>query len=154
MNGRERPIARIEGVTQRYGKAIALDAVSIELPAGCMVGFIGPDGVGKSSLLSIIAGARRVQSGNVFVLNGDIKDSAHRAAIFASPICLKDWARTFMQTSASARTSSSSGANLRPPARNRTRAVFRPSGEEIIRRHAAEARALLLPHPRSRSPDP
>jgi ribosome-dependent ATPase len=81
MIGRERPVARIENVTQRYGKTAALDTVSIELPAGCIVGFIGPDGVGKSSLLSIIAGARRVQSGNVFVLDGDIKDAAHRAAI-------------------------------------------------------------------------
>ena len=81
MIGRERSVARIEDVTQRYGKAVALDAVTIELPAGCMVGFIGPDGVGKSSLLSIIAGARQIQSGNVFVLNGDIADSAHRAAI-------------------------------------------------------------------------
>jgi ribosome-dependent ATPase len=81
MIGRERSVARIEDVTQRYGKAVALDAVTIELPAGCMVGFIGPDGVGKSSLLSIIAGARQVQSGNVFVLDGDIKDSEHRAAI-------------------------------------------------------------------------
>jgi len=81
MIGRERSVARIEDVTQRYGKAVALDAVTIELPAGCMVGFIGPDGVGKSSLLSIIAGARQIQSGNVFVLNGDIADSAHRVAI-------------------------------------------------------------------------
>src|SRR5258708_5888040 len=81
MIGRERSVARIEDVTQRYGTAVALDAVTIELPAGCMVGFIGPDGVGKSSLLSIVAGARQVQSGNVFVLDGDMKDSAHRAAI-------------------------------------------------------------------------
>jgi ribosome-dependent ATPase len=81
MIGRERSVARTEGVTQRYGSSVALDAVTIELPAGCMAGFIGPDGVGKSSLLSIIAGARQVQSGNVFVLDGDIKDPPHRAAI-------------------------------------------------------------------------
>ena len=81
MIGRERSVARIEDVTQRYGTKVALDAVTIELPTGCMVGFIGPDGVGKSSLLSIVAGARQIQSGNVFVLDGDIKDSAHRAAI-------------------------------------------------------------------------
>jgi len=47
MIGRERPVARIEGVTQRYGTVVALDAVTIELPAGCMVGFIGPDGGGQ-----------------------------------------------------------------------------------------------------------
>jgi ribosome-dependent ATPase len=81
MTGRERLVARIEHVDQRYGTVVALDAVTLELPAGCMVGFIGPDGVGKSSLLSILAGARQVQSGNVFVLDGDMKDPAHRAAI-------------------------------------------------------------------------
>jgi ribosome-dependent ATPase len=84
MIGRERPVARLEGVTQRYGTVVALDAVTAVLPAGCMVGFIGPDGVGKSSLLSMVAGARQVQSGNVFVLDGDMKDSAHRAAICQS----------------------------------------------------------------------
>jgi ribosome-dependent ATPase len=79
--GRDRPVARIEGVTQRYGAAVALEAVSIEIPTGCMAGFIGPDGVGKSTLLSLVAGARQVQSGNVFVLEGDMKSLAHRAAI-------------------------------------------------------------------------
>ena len=77
----ERPVARIEDVTQRYGAAVALDGVTIELPANCMVGFIGPDGVGKSTLLGVIAGARQVQSGNAFVLDGNIKNSEHRTAI-------------------------------------------------------------------------
>lgn len=75
------PVARLENVTQHYGRVVALDMVTIALPAGCMVGLIGPDGVGKSTLLSIIAGARQVQSGRVFVLNGDITDSRHRTAV-------------------------------------------------------------------------
>ena len=98
MIGRERSVARIEDVTQRYGATVALDAVTLDLPAGCMVGFIGPDGVGKSSLLSIVAGARQVQSGNVFVLDGDMKEfsasgcglPAHRlyaARIGQEPLC-------------------------------------------------------------------
>ncbi len=81
MIGRVGSVARIEDVTQRYGATVALDAVTLDLPAGCVVGFIGPDGVGKSSLLSIVAGARQVQSGNVFVLDGDMKESAHRGAV-------------------------------------------------------------------------
>ena len=81
MIGRGRPVARLDDVTQRYAGAVALDAVTIELPAGCMVGLIGPDGVGKSSLLSIVAGARQIQSGKVFVLDGDMADAAHRTAI-------------------------------------------------------------------------
>jgi ribosome-dependent ATPase len=81
MIGRAAPVAHLDEITHRYGGAIALDAVTVELPSGCMVGLIGPDGVGKSSLLSIIAGARQVQSGRAIVLEGDIADAQHRAAI-------------------------------------------------------------------------
>jgi ribosome-dependent ATPase len=74
-------IARLEDVTQRYGKTVALDGVTLALPAGRLVGLIGPDGVGKSTLLSIVAGARKIQSGKAYVLDGDIADAAHRAAV-------------------------------------------------------------------------
>jgi ribosome-dependent ATPase len=83
MNGRAAPVARLENVTQRYKRAVALDNVAVSLPAGCMVGLIGPDGVGKSTLLSMIAGARQVQSGRVVVLDGDMADASHRNAICA-----------------------------------------------------------------------
>jgi len=81
MTARESPVAHIENVTQRYGKMVALDNVTIDLPAGCMVGLIGPDGVGKSSLLSMIAGARQIQSGRVIVLDNDMADPRRRAEI-------------------------------------------------------------------------
>ena len=74
-------VARLAAVTQRYGKVTALDGVTLDIPSGCMVGLIGPDGVGKSTLLSLIAGARQVQSGVVSVLGGDMVDASHRAAI-------------------------------------------------------------------------
>lgn len=74
-------IARLRGVGLRYGNRVALDAVSLDLPAGCMVGLIGPDGVGKSSLLALIAGARRLQAGEIEVLGGDIAEARHRQAI-------------------------------------------------------------------------
>ena len=74
-------VAYLDGVTHRYGRVTALDAVTLALPAGEIVGLIGPDGVGKSSLLAIIAGARRVQSGKAHVLGGDIASAAHRAAV-------------------------------------------------------------------------
>jgi ribosome-dependent ATPase len=81
MTAREGPVARVENITQRYGKMVALDGVTIDLPAGCMVGLIGPDGVGKSSLLSMIAGARQIQSGRVIVLDNDMADSRARSEI-------------------------------------------------------------------------
>ena len=75
------PIAQLQNVTQRYKRAVALDDVTVALPSGCMVGLIGPDGVGKSTLLSMLAGARSVQSGRVIVLGGDMADAGHRNAI-------------------------------------------------------------------------
>ena len=81
MIGSREAVAYLDGVTHRYGNLTALDAASLALPAGSMVGVIGPDGVGKSSLLAIIAGARRIQSGKVHVLGGDMAQPAHRAAV-------------------------------------------------------------------------
>ena len=75
------PVARIAGVGLRYGRAVALESVSLDLPAGVMVGFIGPDGVGKSSLLALIAGARAIQSGRIEALDGDMASARHRDAV-------------------------------------------------------------------------
>src|SRR5690554_7760814 len=74
-------VASIREVSLHYGKTRALDALSLEVPAGCMVGLIGPDGVGKSSLLSLLAGARVIQSGQIEVLGGDMALKRHRDAI-------------------------------------------------------------------------
>lgn len=46
-----------------------------------MVGLIGPDGVGKSSLLALLAGARKMQDGEIRVLDGDMRDRRHRRAV-------------------------------------------------------------------------
>ncbi|HEV2335252.1 MAG TPA: ribosome-associated ATPase/putative transporter RbbA [Stellaceae bacterium] len=80
MSGRG-DVARLANLTHRYGGTAALDGVSLTFPAGCLVGLVGPDGVGKSTLLGILAGARRIQSGTVTVLGGEMTDAAHRAAI-------------------------------------------------------------------------
>ena len=71
-------VARLHGVRLTFGKTRALDGIDLAIPAGRMVGLIGPDGVGKSSLLSLIAGAQRIQQGRVMVLNGDMADARHR----------------------------------------------------------------------------
>ncbi|CDM25021.1 ABC-type multidrug transport system, permease component [Castellaniella defragrans 65Phen] len=71
-------VARIQGLSHRYGKTRALDRIDLDIPAGRMVGLIGPDGVGKSTLLSILAGARVIQEGRAEVLGGDMARRAHR----------------------------------------------------------------------------
>ena len=72
------PVVRLAGVRLRYGKAEALRGIDLNLSPGRMIGLIGPDGVGKSSLLSLVAGARAVQDGTVHVLGGDMADRRHR----------------------------------------------------------------------------
>ncbi|MBN8441130.1 MAG: ribosome-associated ATPase/putative transporter RbbA [Thauera sp.] len=80
-DGAAEPIVRLSGVSHRYGETAAADDVSLSIPRGCMVGFIGPDGVGKSTWLGLIAGARRIQRGAVEVLGGDMGGAAHRSAV-------------------------------------------------------------------------
>lgn len=70
--------ARLDHVSHRYGDTVALDDVSLSLPAGRMVGIIGPDGVGKSTLLALVAGVRRIQRGHVLALDGDMAEARHR----------------------------------------------------------------------------
>ena len=71
----------IDHLSHRYGKTTALDNISLTLPRGATVGLIGPDGVGKSTLLGIIAGVRRIQSGQVRVLDGDMTRARDRLAL-------------------------------------------------------------------------
>jgi len=74
-------VARLSAIGLRYGNILTLDDVNLEIPAGCVVGFIGPDGVGKSSLLALLSGARKIQSGSVEVLGGNMADARHRNAV-------------------------------------------------------------------------
>jgi len=74
-------IASLEGVTQKYGSTFALEDLTIEIPSSKIVGLIGPDGVGKSTLLALIAGARSIQTGRVTVLDADMSKRADREAI-------------------------------------------------------------------------
>ena len=72
------PVARLARVGLSYGTTRALEDITLDIPAGCVVGLIGPDGVGKSSLLSLVAGAHVIQDGHVEVLGGDMADARHR----------------------------------------------------------------------------
>jgi len=75
------PIVRLADLAHRYGDVLAADGVTLDIPAGRMVGFIGPDGVGKSTWLGLIAGAREIQHGTVEVLGGDMASARHRGAV-------------------------------------------------------------------------
>ena len=76
------PVATIVDVHHSYASTVALDGVSLDLQPGRMLGLIGPDGVGKSTLLGLLAGARKIQGGTVTVLGGSMTDKAHREAVY------------------------------------------------------------------------
>lgn len=79
MNGEQQEfVVRLSHVSLNYGKTEALKDVSLNIPAGQMIGLIGPDGVGKSSLLSLISGSRIIQKGDVWVMGGDMRQKSHR----------------------------------------------------------------------------
>ncbi|MZR30758.1 ribosome-associated ATPase/putative transporter RbbA [Sneathiella litorea] len=71
-------VAALTGVSHRYGETAALEDVSVTIPTGQMVGFIGPDGVGKSTFLGLVAGVRRLQNGKLEVLGGSMSNRQHR----------------------------------------------------------------------------
>lgn len=79
--GGKPPVARLRHLGLRNRRTVALDEIELDIPSGCMVGLIGPDGVGKSSLLALVAGARVIQSGQVQVVGGDMAAAAHRDAV-------------------------------------------------------------------------
>jgi ribosome-dependent ATPase len=81
MSSEHAAVVRVQGLSHRYRKVVALDGIELEIATGAMVGLIGPDGVGKSSLLAILAGARKIQQGSVQVLGGDMAQARHRSEV-------------------------------------------------------------------------
>ena len=73
-----KPVVSIKDVTHHYGKVVALDNISLDIPSGIMVGIVGPDGVGKSTLMALVAGSKKIQQGTVITLDGDMADFRHR----------------------------------------------------------------------------
>lgn len=73
-------IAQARGLQHSYAQKSVLGPLDIDIPAGVMAGFIGPDGVGKSTLLALLTGVRELQQGELQVLNGNMRDVQHRRA--------------------------------------------------------------------------
>lgn len=57
----------VRGLTVRYGRTTALDAVDLSFPAGAITGLLGRNGSGKTTLASVVAAFRRPTSGTVLV---------------------------------------------------------------------------------------
>jgi branched-chain amino acid transport system ATP-binding protein len=67
---------RVEGVTKRFGGLVAVDAASIDAPAGRITGLIGPNGAGKTTLFAVIAGFEMPSLGRVVFEDADVTEVA------------------------------------------------------------------------------
>ncbi len=65
-------VLETRNVRRSFGGVVAVDDVSISVPAGHVVGLIGPNGAGKSTLLSILAGAESPDTGSVWFLGDEV----------------------------------------------------------------------------------
>ena len=79
MEAKPAAAVSLSGVRHTYGKVVALRDLALSIPSGCKLAVVGPDGVGKSTLLGLIGGVRRIQRGSVGVLGGDMASAAHRS---------------------------------------------------------------------------
>ena len=133
----------------------------LDLPAGCMVGLIGPDGVGKSSLLALIAGARRIQQGQVEVLGGDMADAGFRRAacpriaympqglgknLLPDAVGLRE--HRLLRPAVRPQPCRGQAPHRRAAGQYRAGPLPGPTGRQAVRRHEAEAVPVLRPDPR------
>jgi putative ABC transport system ATP-binding protein len=59
-------VLRLEGVSKRFGPRIVLNDVSLEVAAGEYIAVVGDSGIGKSTLLNVMAGLETVDAGRIF----------------------------------------------------------------------------------------
>jgi ABC-2 type transport system ATP-binding protein len=78
-------LARTEAATRHYGPVLALDGVSLDVPAGQLLGLLGPNGAGKTTLLQLLAGLRKPTSGTVELFGGDPRDASRRRRLGCTP---------------------------------------------------------------------
>ncbi len=80
-NQPDAPVVEFHELSLSYGSTVGIDRLTLALPPRKLIGLIGPDGVGKSTLLSLVTGAHAMQKGELRVLGGDMRDAEHRNRI-------------------------------------------------------------------------
>jgi ABC-2 type transport system ATP-binding protein len=75
LDGRPAALAT-EGLSKRYGRRLAVDRLSIEVPTGVVAGFIGPNGAGKTTTMAMLLGLVRPSAGTATVLGASIEEPA------------------------------------------------------------------------------
>jgi branched-chain amino acid transport system ATP-binding protein len=75
------PLLQVDRLTRRFGGLVAVDALSFSIDAGEVVGLLGPNGSGKTTVLNLLSGALRADAGTVALKGLEIAGKpAHRIA--------------------------------------------------------------------------
>ena len=69
-------LLKVKEITVHYGKAIAVDSVSLEVAEGAVVTIIGANGAGKSTILKALSGLTPITSGEIWFLDREIDGMA------------------------------------------------------------------------------
>ncbi|MGH9852344.1 MAG: ATP-binding cassette domain-containing protein, partial [Blastocatellia bacterium] len=101
------PVAiSIENLTKRYGETLAVDRLSLEVPAGRLFGFLGPNGAGKSTTIGCLTGLIDPTSGAINLLGepftADSVEMKRRIGVMPEGLALFDhlYAHEFLAFSA------------------------------------------------------
>ena len=71
----------VRGLRKKYGKKLAVDGISFDVPVGTTFGLLGPNGAGKSTTVKILAGLVRPTEGTALVLGGSPTDTVTRRSV-------------------------------------------------------------------------
>jgi ABC-2 type transport system ATP-binding protein len=66
---------KVEGLTKRYARTVAVDDVSFEVDKGQIVGFLGPNGAGKTTTMRILTGFLPASAGKASVAGFDVQEN-------------------------------------------------------------------------------
>ena len=107
-----RPAIVVEGLSKRYEKVVALDGLSLEVPAGSIAGLLGPNGSGKTNTVSVLSTALRPDGGRAQLHDHDVAireltlDDVFLTLTRSSVVATPDVGRTGPQMTESSRSGS------------------------------------------------
>ena len=94
------PAIRMENLTRRFGAVRAVDDLSLEVPAGKVFGFLGPNGSGKTTTIHLLLGLLAPTAGRAEVLGLEVRGRGHGQAVRARTGALLEHSGLYEQLSA------------------------------------------------------
>lgn len=88
-------IINVKGLRKAYGKKVVLDNISFEIEEGSIVGLLGPNGCGKTTLIKILTGLIKDHTGTVKIGNEEIgPETKNMVAFLPDTSYLPDWMKS------------------------------------------------------------